>query len=372
MDAPSVELLSTHDYQEIKQNIVDELTKASQGQTSSLSFIKHKLVSKPLITEGIVQGIVIGGTNYIVSIEELTASGERKILERRTGVLPQFKTRDDLINFLEPQLDERIVAIGMNFGFALEPVTGFKGGLDAKLVHAKIAKEHAFAGLDEPLGTLLQNLFFKKYARTILTSVANDTVCLLLAGTGEENGSLIAGTGVNAGIKIKDSQQTTLVNLELGNFDKFSLSPILQKIDADSEKPDTYLFEKTISGKYLARYFNEKAQELELALPPLATSQELSNLSQTDKDNPAGELARAIIKQSASLLATALAGIYEFSGKPEKFIFIGEGSMLWKGWQYREHIHEQLAALEIPSDAIEINHIKDSSINGAIGLITHS
>ena len=368
MIASTVALLETPDYQQIKQNFLAELTFASQNQPSSLSFMKNLLPNKPLITEGIVQGIVIGGTNYILSTEEIKAKGERTILDRKTGILPTFTDRQSLSHFLLEHIDQRADAIGLNFGFPILPVTGSHGQLDGKIIHG--TKEHTFTGANDPLGEMIQALFLQRYHKNIPVSVANDTVCLLLSGVGTEQGSLIAGTGINIGLRLDRSEQNTIVNLEIGNFDKFELSPILKRIDAESEKPGEQLFEKVTSGKYLSLYFNEKIKELGITMLPFETSQELSALSLVETPSPSSELAREILMRSAYLVATAIATVYEFAKQPSKFSIIGEGSMLWNGWQYQEHMKQQFTALGIPAEAIEIKHVQDSSINGAIGLVT--
>lgn len=363
-----IELIHTPNYQQIKQNFFDELLLASENKPSSISFIKHHLPDKPLITHGVVQGIVIGGTNYILSTEEIHTDGTRSIIERKKGILPIFTTRESFIEFLHASLDARAEAIGINFGFKMAPISTQEGYLDGTIL-AKGTKEHTFTGLTEPIGALVRSIFAKKYDKKIIVSVANDTICLLLSGKGHEKGSLIAGTGFNIGLRLQKDNQTILVNLETGNFDKFRLSPILQAIDAKTKNPGKKLFEKTVSGKYLARYFNEKIKELNLPIPPITTSQELSELSHENHKDMAGDLARAIIKRSAFLVATALAGMYEFCGKPKSFVIIGEGSLLWNGWRYQENIQNQLNTLGVPTGAITIKHVKDSSINGAIGLI---
>jgi hexokinase len=369
MTKQSNELIQAPDYQQIKQNFLEELKRASQGKASSLSFIKHHLPTKPLVTHGIVQGIVIGGTNYILSTEEIMPDGTKKILERKTGVLPIFDTKETFISFLSEHLDQRALGIGVNFGFKLKTTYGDDGTLDGTIL-AKGTKEHTFTGLTEPVGTLVKNTFEKKYHKKIIVSVANDTVCLLLSGDSNEQGSLIAGTGFNIGILQKNTNQTYIINFEAGGFDKFIQSPILQKIDAKSKNPGKKLFEKTVSGKYLAQYFNEKIKELNIAKAPLVTSQELSELSHENHHNIAGDLARAIITRSAYLVAAALAGVYEFSGKPHTFAVIGEGSLLWDGWHYNENLKKQLA--ELGAKSVVLKHVKDSSINGAIGLLTTS
>jgi hexokinase len=363
----TVELIQTPDYQQIRQNFLRELTLASLGKPSSISFLKNRIPRHSLLSRGIVQGIVIGGTNYIFTTEEIKPDGARKVIKRKTGVLPEFDTKETFISFFSEYIDPAIDAIGINFGFPLAATTGSEGELDGLPLRG--TKEHSFTGLlNKPLGQLVKKLYREKYHKTPLVSVANDTVCLTLSGVGSENGAFVAGTGFNICLAIKNKQKM-LVNLESGNFDKFTPSKILQKIDAESETPGGQLLEKTISGKYLALYFNEKIKEFKLAREPIQTSQELSELSHINHTDVAGDLARAIISRSAFLVAATIAALYEFSNKPETFTLIGEGSLLWNGWQYHENIQKQLIKLGVPENTIKIKHIPDSSIKGAIGLV---
>ncbi|HWY79895.1 MAG TPA: hypothetical protein VNW29_06070 [Candidatus Sulfotelmatobacter sp.] len=363
-----IELVHTPNYHQIQQYFLQELILASQNKPSSLSFIQHQIPSKPLITQGIVQGIVIGGTNYILSTEEVQSNGSRKILTRKNGILPIFDTKETFIDFFVEHFDGRADAIGINFGFQLTPTMTTDGTLDG-FIQAKGTKEHTFKGITESVGSLVKSIFKEKYYKNITLSVANDTICLLLAGKGTEIGSLIVGTGFNIGLLQKKHNQTTLINLEAGEFDKFEPSSILKKIDKQTKNPGYKLFEKTVSGKYLARYFNETTKELNLSISPITTSQELSELSRDDHTDVAGNLARAIITRSAFLVSATIAALYEFCNKPNHFVIIGAGSLLWNGWHYTDNIKKQLKLLEV--ETVRIEDIHDSSINGAIGLITY-
>jgi hexokinase len=209
----------------------------------------------------------------------------------------------------------------------------------------------------------------QKYKKTIPVSVANDTVCLLLAGNGAENASLIAGTGVNIGIRLSDQKKRSIINLEAGNFNRFALPDFLKIIDAASEKPGNHLFEKATSGKYLANVFNTLIQQQSILVNPIRTSQELSTLSYAANKDASGDVARMILQQSAFLIATAIAALYAFYQMPKSLTIIGEGSLLWKGWNYQENIQIKLKDFAIQKDTIQIKHIQDSSINGAIGLV---
>lgn len=357
-------LLASSDYQKIKQNFFEELKNAANNKPSSIPFIKHPLPEKPLITDGLVQGIVIGGTNYIVATEVIVGGKSKQIIQKQTGILPIMDNADTLKRFLVEHLNLKAQAIGINFGFPLSPAVGPFDELDGILRNG--TKEHLFRGvINESIGDIVRAVAQKSFP----VAVANDTICLALSGEGTEDGSLIAGTGFNIGLKYNDGNQPTLVNLEAGNFDKFAPSDILQTIDKESEQPGAQRFEKCISGKYLALYFDRKAAAMGLTLKPLTTSQELSALSQETNDSKANHLARELLERSAFYVAAALAGIYLFCGEKQLTI-IGEGSLLWKGWKYKEHIDQQLTALGIPNDGVIIKHIPDSSIKGAIGLLT--
>ncbi len=359
------ELFETVDYSKLRQDFLQELTRASQDKSSSLSFIKHTLPSKPLITSGIMQGIVIGGTNYTLSTEEIGQDGKRTLLERRTGVLPLFTTKKILENFFSKHLDHRAAAIGINFGFRMKPTSGKNGSLDG-FVQALGTKEHTFTGLTESIGTLVNELFVKKYQRDVAVAVANDTICLLLSGDGTEQGAVIVGTGFNIGLR----QKNILINLEAGGFDKSKPSETLPEIDAQTKNPGEKLFEKELSGQYLFKHFNEQALQLGLTTPLLQTSQELTAIAHTINDKPARDLARTLLKHSAHLVACALAGVYDFYKRPQKLAIIGEGGLFWNGWQYQQHIQKKLIDLGISENTITIRQIKDSGINGAIGLLT--
>lgn len=357
-----VELIAIPNYQQVREAFAEELSHAFKGNMSSISYLQHKLPERPLIQKGIVQGIVIGGTNYITTIEDVLSDGKRNTLDLKTGILPNLKDKGTLLSFLKEHVSNQALAVGINFGFPLEPVLGPHGELDGKLIEP--TKEHAFDGL---IGSTIGDLVREAFERDIPVSVANDTVCLTLAGNDDEDGSMIAGTGFNIGLR---QAGNIVVNLEAGNFDKFEPSEAIVAVDTFSDMPGKQLFEKIISGKYLAEVFNIKAEKMGLIIPKLTTSQELSALSQEEDDGDANNIARKLLERSAFLVAAALAGVYDFTDRPQSLTIIGEGSLLWRGWRYTENIEKQLGKLGVPKNAIRIKHVQDSSIRGAIGLLT--
>lgn len=362
--------IETPDYAAISDAFAQELQSASVGRPSSLSFITHQLPKKPLLTKGIVQGIVIGGTNYLLSTEKLLADGSRTVIERKTGILPTFATKDILVQFFKDHMDQRADAIGINFAFPIRPVLSPTGALDAELIAG--TKEHTFIGLNEPIGQLAASIFHQYHNKRIPVSIANDTICLTVASRERLSGSIIVGTGFNMALRHTLLGTDVIVNLEAGNFNKFVSFETLDKIDKHSQKPKEMLFEKCVSGKYLFQHFNLLMEVFGLIIPPLQTSLELSALANGDENQPETQLSRQIITRSARLVTSAIIGVYNFLGQPKSMQLIGDGNLLWTGWHYQETIKKQFEDFGISKNVIEINHITDSNINGAIGLLTRS
>lgn len=231
-------------------------------------------------------------------------------------------------------------------------------------------KEHELQGLqNKQIGLEVSSFFKANYDRKLSVRVANDTVCLTLCGNGQENGSVVIGTGFNMAIVIPDKNRKIIVNLEAGNFDKFNATASLKHIDEETLDPGRSLFEKAIAGKYLALYYNEKAKQLSLPISPFTTSQELSELSHNNHTDSSGKLARAILERSSGLCAAAITAIYEFLHRPQPCIFVGEGSMLWDGWQFPQNIEKYLYDGGIPKDTVQLKHVPDSSIISTLNLL---
>lgn len=350
----------------MEKNFLSELKAASEGKKSSLSFIRNKISPKPLVTNGTVQAIVVGGSNFIASRAKIT-DGKAEILETKKGALPVFKTGENFGIFLGNIFDEKTEAIGLNFAFPLDPVVSSAGQLDGELIGG--TKEHTFEGLiGQSIGEFVRGVFFTKFGKHIPVTVANDSICLTLSGSGYEDCGLIVGTGINLSLKITENGEKSVVNLEAGNFSGFDISEELKKIDAISEYPGTMLFEKAVSGKYLVAYFNGQTAKEKLDYPILRTTEELS-IWASDAEKPGNQLALTILNSSSSLVAAALTGTYDFLHKPQKLEFITEGSLFWKGYNYKENVQKQLLQLGVPIDTIKFKYLKDSSIKGALGLI---
>ena len=108
---------------------------------------------------------------------------------------------------------------------------------------------------------------------------------------------------------------------------------------------------------------------MHLQTPPLQTSEELSRLAQRGT-GAESQVATELFKRSASLVATQLAGIYEFKGRPLGLTCITQGSLFLKGPDYISNIQRQLEALGVPKNAFEFKKIENSDVLGVIKLIT--
>jgi len=352
-------------YIEVKNNFLKELRKSSRSQKSSISYIKNILPSAPLLTKGIVQAIVIGGTNFEFTTVKI-GKNRKTILKRKKGILPQLKTSRALTKLFLDNYNPDVDAVGINFAFPLMPTLGEKRELDGILKGP--TKEHLLLGLvGLEIGSYIRKNIYKK---DIPITVANDTICLTLAGKQTEQVGLVLGTGLGISLKIEKNNKINIINLEPGDFNVFKKTATLSMIDSKSAHKGTYLFEKMVAGKYLVLYFNEKIKQLKLKIAPLKTSEGLSRLA-TGKNKIGSMLAITLLERSAFLTACALCAIYEFRKRPTQLEIITEGSLFWKGYKYKENVKKQLLALGVPKKSIKFKYVEDSSLRGAVGLLVN-
>jgi hypothetical protein len=358
-------LLVSPDYKKIRDNFAKELRAASKNKKSSLSYLQHHIPDKPLIYSGLAQGIVIGGTHYVSTLEQISPGGKRKVLIKKRGRTPILTDENVLAKFINEHFFPEAEAIGVNMAFPLKPVKGSFAEIDGTLEYG--TKEHTLNGLEgKAIGAWIKTIIQKN----IPVAVANDAICLTMLCKKEEAGSFIAATGVNMSIK---ENEKIAVNLESGNFNVFKSDVILEEIDAISQNRGKNRYEKKAGGKYLPLEFNKTAEYLGLGMsvPRVMKTLELSELAHQTESTVARELARVILARSASMVAAQLAGYYFYKGYPSYFGLIGEGSLLWKGWNYIDNLKRRLALLDVPIETVTIRKVADSSIKGAITLLTH-
>ena len=184
------------------------LTSASQGEKTSLPFIRHTLAPHPIVKEGeTFQTMVIGGSFYQEAL--MKKVGESiELISHSNGRQPPFPTKEALMTFLEEHIDPHISIVAVNFAYALTPV-GRAGMLDG--IVARGAKENTFDGLiGQVLGEEIEKHFQNRFQRTLRVSCGNDTICLLLSGLmlhpWDHLAAGIVGTGLNFAIFLSENE----------------------------------------------------------------------------------------------------------------------------------------------------------------------
>jgi hexokinase len=112
-------------------------------------------------------------------------------------------------------------------------------------------------------------------------------------------------------------------------------------------------------------------------------SSRLTSFARTITNPEASQIARALLKRSAQLVACQIAGVVEFKnpspspsplegeGRDEEvgMVFNMEGSLFWKGNNYKTIVQETLKQL-VPKYNVRFVEIKDSGILGAAKLVS--
>lgn len=347
----------------VAYNFAEELQKGSNGQESSLMFIKHMLSSEPFVKENeVFQVLVVGGSIYQKAIMR-KKDDNFHLINQEQGQQPPFKSKQAILEFIASHLDPDVSVLAMNFAYPLEPV--FRDNrLDGKLQAG--SKENTFEGMiGETVGQEVEKYIKETLNRDIKVSIANDTICLLLSGLtqyeGEELAAGIVGTGLNFAIFLDPK---TCVNLESAYFDKFPTTAVGEEIDKESSEPGKALCEKYVSGAYLYKHFNILAKERGMNIM-INSTQELDELGQ-DSRTEEGKIARQVLKQSYSLTATQIAGILQYQKRD--IVFIMQGSLFWRGYMYKENV-EKIVDKICPDYKATYVNVFHSDLYGAAKLV---
>lgn len=360
----------------IKDNFLKELIRASKGKKTSLSFLETPLPQKPLLLKkGILQIIVVGGS-VLKSILVDYCQEKFTFLSQKKESLPLLKTKETLFSLIKNHLYPSVNLLCLNFAFPLKPKI-INNSLDGRLVN--VSKKHQLKGLlNELIGQELEKYIFQKQKRRVKTIVANDTICLLLAGLSQVSWTDIVagivGTGTNFAFFLN---KNTTVNLESGNFNHFPQSKAGKIIDRSSTNPGKQLFEKEVAGAYLFHHYQVSQSKKANNLP--RSTLDLNHLAyQGDR------LAQKLFERSSALIASQIAGIYLFKKYYLKtnstdsaqlqppLTFVMEGSVFWQGWRYKKNVLKYLRLLGVEKEMIEFIKIENSDIRGALELIKKS
>src|SRR3989344_6481576 len=359
-----IEQMSLEQLKIISNNFTQEIRNANAGEKTSLAFIIHDLSPSPIVKDGeTFQSLVIGGSvGKIATLKKNEKSIQ--ILDKKEKPL-SFQTEAEFFDFINNGLPDNINALALNFAYALKPVFD-NGMLDGFLL--AFSKEGKLRGLiGKQIGREIENHVFEKRNKKIKVAVANDTVCLLTSGLikfrEEELAGGIVGTGLNFGFFLNKNK---LVNLESADFNNFSQSASGKKVDENSSQPSASLFEKETAGAYLYKHFNHILKETGINYPSIASTEELDRVSRANVLR-VSEIAQSLLKRSAQLVACQIAGITTF--KKRSMIFNMEGSLFWKGNNYKETVEKTVKEL-VPEYKIDFVEIENSAILGAAKLIS--
>jgi hexokinase len=348
--------------QQIRHNFFSQITAASQGYDSCLSFFRYRL-QPPLLSQGVKFNVVsIGGSTLACAVCSLNR-GQIITHQYHQQPLTLINQANDLFLQIDRQIDKQYPFLALSFAFPLEPVIR-NGLLDGRLLRA--TKHHPLTGLiQKVIGQELETYFHQTYQQNIPVTCANDAVCLNLSAFGQGPQPVcgfIIGTGVN--MSYCDGEE--VINLESGNFNKFPLSGHVIAIDQTSTNQGSQLFEKAVAGGYLYMHFNHLAAGRGLDLR-LHSTDELNSLAAGKTENPEVQLAGSIIESSASLAAAQLAGLWDYLYH-RPVTCAAEGSVLLNCRNYRQYILNNLEKLSVPSDQINFVITPNSHIVGAARL----
>lgn len=341
--------------QAFSQMLVD-----SQTQKTALPFIKHNLSENPIVkTDEEFQSLTIGGS--ICQSDRMRIDGKVHSLDHKVLDQPSFNTEEEFLSFFETMLDPQTRVVALNFAYPMSPLSR-NGVLDGILVSG--SKENTFSGMvGKPVGETIETHVKQKLNREIKVSVANDTICLLLSGLTQYKWSELAagivGTGLNFALFLDEH---TAVNLEAANFNAFEQTAEGKQIDSESASPGDALIEKEVSGAYLYKHYNLIAQNK--SLQPVHNTKEIDEKARSGSPEEK-EIATLVLTRSAQLVAAQIIGIMEFQKKD--LIFVMQGSLFWKGYQYKETIEKTV--VETTNYKAQFVKIENADLLGAAKLV---
>ncbi|MBI4004881.1 hypothetical protein HY358_01960 [Candidatus Roizmanbacteria bacterium] len=349
--------MNINSLRQIAENFQKELEDSSRGKQTSISFIRNKIGGPQSLQEReVFEVLVIGGRVYKKALFR-KENDIVTILSKERGMQPIFKTKEDLFAFLTGKVHADIAILALNFAYPLKQHGTLVSG----------SKENTFQGLvGKSIEKSIRDHFKSKRKKVIHVSVANDTICLLLAGLLKKPWNQLAcgivGAGLNFALFL---DQHTAINLEAANFNKFPQTEEGKLVDASSSYPGKALIEKEVSGAYLYRHFNEIVKRKDIGTPEITETKQLSHIAKHGEPKTA-QIASHLLQRSAQLVGALIAGMLRFHQRDLTFVM--EGSLFWRGYRYEETVKETVRKLTFRYDAYFIR-IPDSDIVGGAKLI---
>lgn len=253
-----------------------EMDAGLAGGSSSLKMIPSYVSADGTPEDGVpVIAIDAGGTNLRVALVEFQ-NGRPVVLREQESPVPGSRGEVSAEAFFAELADDVLPftqesdRIGFCFSY---PAVIFPDG-DGQVIC--LTKEVRVSGIEGRMigRSLLRKLGEKGVKKDFTLTILNDTTASLLGGMAAPGldpkggvAGLILGTGCNTcyaerGERIKKlhGAGNMIVNCESGNFSRAFRGRADEMVDASSENPGAYRFEKMLSGVYLGRVVTCEAQ----------------------------------------------------------------------------------------------------------------
>ncbi|MDD4017709.1 MAG: hexokinase [Kiritimatiellae bacterium] len=399
------------------QAFEEEMNAGLAGKPSSLMMIPSFIsIDKPVKTGTPVVVLDAGGTNLRAAAVKINASGKTEIGAFRKGLMPGTKAEIGAGDFFDAFADfvlpivEQSDTIGFCFSYAAEVLPD----CDARLIRwSKQIQAPSVEG--QLIGSgLKRHLAQRGFERRIV--ILNDTVATLLAGKSvgvARNYSayvgFILGTGTNTAYVERNARITKradldkagamAINVESGAFRRVTQTRFDKILDAGTNDPGTYTFEKMISGAYLgtlghvvlkeaakAGFFSPAASAEITAWPPLSSkhlddfcggapqpdSPFLGAAFRPEDRESAVRLCTPVYERAAVLTAVNLASAILKTGEgrdPARPVCVNvDGSTYYRTLtaDFQNRVRRELKALLAPRGiAYELIRVDESPVIGA-------
>lgn len=359
----------------------DEMKRGLSGESSTLAMIPTyiKVGGTPVQNRPVI-AIDAGGTNLrtcLVTFKDgapVTEHMEKCSVPGSRGEV----SVDEFFGFIADRilpLTDCTDVVGFCFSYPME-ITPELDGIVQILTKELRVKDISGTHIGRTLGEKLRERGVKKPMHFVLL---NDTVaglmggiaCLGLSCEGGISG-LILGTGCNTcylergeNIKKLSGAADMIVNCESGNFGGAVRGEPDRRVDAGSNDPGGFLFEKMMSGAYMGKLVSEAiamAVSEGLLSPAFENAGcfstpeidaflrgedgRLLNLCTGDDGEVITCIADAFFERAARLVCAAISALclHCGGGKTEgaPFTVVAEGSMFWESLLFREKLEKHL------------------------------
>ncbi len=363
------ESYTDHDLKSITQILTRAFESVAPGEMENgVSAIPNPLPPCTLVAEDEpFQIMVVGGTNFRSARARLH-NGQIIIDEVQECELPLLATRKTFLSLLSAYLMDDISLLAVNFSFPLQAFLR-EDRLDGTIMRG--SKQHTLTNLKgKTLGQEIEAYVNSTRTPPLSVTCAHDTTCLLLAAYEQTGQSPLIGGVIGTGMNFARLENERVINFESGNFSNFPATETGQKIDEESDTPGEQQYEKEVAGAFLPLHYNHFLQFRNAEFTPISTTEDLSGIA-ADDHHPHRDVARRLLHRSARLAACQIAGLFHAGGR-DPLTFAMEGSLFWKGWNYRKTITRTLKLLDVPPSAIRWTHIEDSALYGGGRLVVAS